>query len=109
MAILPLLKGSAPTLLEAKKGNELITAINSLANMSVEPADFGSFKFADGKSVIDLSKLAQTIGGGIQLLDDTGVLQPLQVIINNIFNRLNNPSISAVCNPDGTITVTLTI
>lgn len=50
--IQPVQVGSTDTLLVASRANELITSLNSLLNMQVQPAKLGTFKVGDGGNAI---------------------------------------------------------
>lgn len=58
-------KGKTPTLLEAKKANELIDAINAIHNMEVvREGNIDKFEASSTNSILTLSAFPPSVGGG---------------------------------------------
>ena len=49
-------KGSAPSLLDTNKGNEIIDAINALSNISIKRGASDSFHASDSNAIITLTE-----------------------------------------------------
>lgn len=113
-------KGEAPSLIEAAQANLLINAVNALRRIKITPQGAGTINVSDSEVVIDLSSLmnggadsstSQASGNGAATSDQpnnaTSTNSSYEQRITALENRANGASISAVCNSDGTITVTL--
>lgn len=87
-------RGESPTLQSAQRANEIIDALNVLINARISPGIFGEIKDEPGARVFDLSNLAEYI--------DTRIEEKFNQLVDNELG------ISAVCDADGTLTVTLT-
>jgi len=57
--IAPLEKGKTPTLLSAKKGNELIKALNALSNLRIEKGPRDEVIYGDDEIVLTYGSQAQ--------------------------------------------------
>lgn len=103
-------KGKAPTLLSAKKGNEVIDALNALRLISVTPSVLGSFKVTDKNAALDLTPLANLLSGMLGVpLGASNLNPPNQAnSIAGLAARLANPHATATC-VGGVITITITI
>lgn len=123
-------KGSFPSLIDTATANRLIEAINGLRSMIIAPAGAGKMVVGESGVTMDLSGLIalvtknQTAQSAITQTTSPG--QPgvpgggvpggggggggaLNTKINGVINALNAAAINAVCNSDGSISVTLVI
>ena len=121
IAIQVLTKGQAPTLLDTEKANELITAINALLSMEVQPQGAGKLVSSKGKVQLDLR------GGGLVSAENLEIRPPefgevvqegdkvvidltnLQKIIDWMVNRMNNATAEAHCTASGGIEANILI
>lgn len=55
-----LIQGERPTLLEAEKGNELISAINALQNIQIEEGEEYSVEYGEGEVIITVPEQTAT-------------------------------------------------
>lgn len=111
-------KGAAPSLIDTATANKLIEAVNDLRNMIVAPNGAGKLIVGNGNVTLDLSGLI-ALSGKTQTSQDAinqtaapgvpGGGGDVNVRINQIITALTNASISATCNDNGTVSVTLTI
>lgn len=115
-------KGSAPSLIDTDTANQLIQAVNDLRSMIVVPGGAGRLLVGQGNVTLDLSGLLALLGKNQTSQDAInqtaapgspgspgGGGVDVNIRINQIITALNNSSISATCNDDGTVGVTLTI
>jgi|13_taG_2_1085334.scaffolds.fasta_scaffold06333_2 hypothetical protein len=76
-------KGKSPTLLEAKKANELINVINALQNMEVKREGYiDKFEVSSNNSILTLSVFPQSQSGGN--LDGFEELDGVYLCINGV-------------------------
>lgn len=101
-------KGKQPTLLSTDKANELIDIINALINLQVAPAGCGQLNIAKGSAILNLQALLSTINNTLLSSNNSTLNQTVQNIVNQV---LQNAKITgtAICNPDGTISITIRI
>ena len=79
-----LTKGSTPTLLEATKGNEVIDAINAIANIKIKKGDEDRVdKHKDGIDIFYKGTEATGIEKDIKLIDANNIEQAYQVTIKD--------------------------
>jgi len=77
-----LVKGEAPTLIQAEKGNELIDALNKLGNMTIEAGDQDLVEYNSNGIAITYNKFGVgEYSGTIKVLDITDISQRYVVTI----------------------------
>lgn len=105
-------KGNAPSLLDAEKANEVINRLNSLLAMEVSPQGFGKLTLGEKNAKLDLtpirdlinqlsttvSAFSQTTGGGGG--GSGGTSTAWKAPYNALLNALATSSLSATCDPD---------
>lgn len=107
-----MVKGQAPTLLEADVANQVVDLLNALMNMRINPAGGGKVVIGKDAIVIDIAQAKATAqqgsGGGDGSL--AAQVAALTGQVNAIKYSLQNASITATCSPtDSSITVTLVL
>lgn len=105
-------------MVDTATANALIAAVNQLRKIVVSPSGFGKFVVGDKEVVLDLAPLAAIITNLQKAADtinnttvnnyynNTTNITNITKRLNQLINSINNSSISASCNGDGTITVT---
>jgi hypothetical protein len=101
-------EGEGVMLVGSKTVNRIIDAINALQKIQVNPSSAGKFIVGDDAAVLDLKALGDRITTIENHFAAGGDIQTLQTAVSNLQSAMSGASISAVCNGDGTITVTLT-
>lgn len=101
-------KGSVPSLLEADFGNRIVDLCNAVINAQVKPQASGKFTIGERDMILDLSPL-QAANQAQAINDLQNQIDGVSGLVSAIIAALNAASITAVCNGDATITVTLTI
>lgn len=128
----PFKAGETRSLLEEETANELVRWLNSLLSMRVIPDGMGKLVANQGAVVLDLTAVQEAAKEAAEdAVEDElpDLIQPGDLVsidrdangnlrindsaiktrLDDIEARLDGASISAVCNGDGTITVTLTL
>lgn len=127
-AIKKVVKGNAPSMLDTEKANEVITALNSLLGLEINPQGFGKLVLAEKNAKLDLTPIRDLInqlqttvsafsqanggggapGGGGGGGGGTSTL--VRTTINAIISGLAGATLDAECDPvTRAITVTMTI
>lgn len=126
-------KKGTPTFLNADFGNKVIDVVNALMLLEVSPAGYGKIVVGDKSAKLDLQalkgiidELTKKIASIQQSVSESSAQTQVQNITQQVTNlasnvdkvskkldatvaALNGATISAECNDDGTISVTLTL
>lgn len=97
-------KSTTPTMLEADFANKIIDAINAIICARVVPDGIGRFTFGSDSLVLDLSLLNTDISN---IIESSSTIIQINEKIDSIIEALRSPNINAVCNGDGTITISV--
>lgn len=90
-------KKGQPNWNKAEIAKQVADVINAIAGMTVEPRSLGEIKAASSGYVLDLNRVREYI-------DERIAISVQETLERDLVNRLG---IKAVCNSDGTLSVTL--
>lgn len=79
--IAELVKGQSPTLLTASKGNELIKALNILANIEIYADSSDSVKYTDSGIYIYYKKAGYDISGEFEFIDASDITKMYKITV----------------------------
>ena len=77
-----LVKGERPTLLEAETGNEVVTAINALRNITITAGQVDEVKYATDEVAIVYRGSAGGLAGSVKVIDAEDVTKQLVITWN---------------------------
>jgi len=78
-----LVKGKSPTLLTTSKGNEVINALNVLANIEIFPDTSDRVEYSDNGVYIYYKKAGLDISGEFTLLDGNDVTKQWKFVVED--------------------------
>ena len=77
-----LVKGERPTLLEAETGNEVVTAINALRNITITAGQVDEVQYATAEVAIVYRGSAGGLAGSVKVIDAEDVTKQLVITWN---------------------------
>jgi len=103
--IKPLEKGATPSPMETAYFNQIVFLLNALIAAQVTPGGFGKINVGERNIVFDFSSYAGDAENRLKNLESQ--LTNANTQIAQLLNALKGASVSATCNPDGSISITI--
>jgi len=98
-------KGATPSPMETAYFNQIVNLLNALIAARITPAGFGKINVGERNIVLDFSAYSGDIENRVTNLETK--VSDTSTQIAQLLNALKGASVSATCNPDGSISITI--